>query len=541
MSLPIPLTVRVATGRSDRVITREVRDLEFRSTVPGGFAAATVDLDRPLTIQPDEIDYFGRLVITDQRTGMVVWEGLLEDPGRSAGKDGQVWKLAGIGPSGHVHDRTVPLIYVDRTLGNWVVSQYQQPYVTSGGADNDTTPALRMKVPKNTIVSTGRVCDMTHRALVYAGQKLARVRADWICGFADPNFLVQLITGTTVAGTTTPATTGSTAVGGTLVARLASDTGSMVNGEAAVSVNLFRTTSSTTIADDAVWVKFSNIAVRALLLDKAGSEVTTGYSADTVLSSEVVADLLGRLLPRFDGAGASIAATSYAITQLAYPDGVDPGKVLSDLMGFDPAFYWAAWEQQPNGKYRFEWVAWPTVVRYEADVRDGFDSPGSADDLYSGVRVRYRDDNGEIKTVYRTQTVAVLAAAGVIRDAFLDLGDAAGGLTNAQRAGDQFLADHAFAPNAGKLTIARPIVDLLSGRTVAPWEIRPGALIRVRGVLPRVDALNATARDGVTVFRVVGAGYRASSAAAQLELDSYPPTVARALADLQARPVTARR
>jgi hypothetical protein len=81
--------------------------------------------------------------------------------------------------------------------------------------------------------------------------------------------------------------------------------------------------------------------------------------------------------------------------------------------------------------------------------------------------------------------------------------------------------------------IARPIHDILAGRMVQPWEIRPGTLIRVRGILPRPDSLNATARDGLTVFRIVSVEFRASDAAAVLELDSYSTSVARALADLR--------
>ena len=75
---------------------------------------------------------------------------------------------------------------------------------------------------------------------------------------------------------------------------------------------------------------------------------------------------------------------------------------------------------------------------------------------------------------------------------------------------------------------------------VEPWEIRPG-LIRVRGILPRADALNASARDGVTVMRIRAAEYRASDAAAVLELDSYAPSTARSLANLQRRPYSPRR
>jgi hypothetical protein len=76
---------------------------------------------------------------------------------------------------------------------------------------------------------------------------------------------------------------------------------------------------------------------------------------------------------------------------------------------------------------------------------------------------------------------------------------------------------------------------------VQPWEIHPGTLIRVRGVLPRVDSLNLSDRDGATIFRVVSVEYSIADAAATLELDSYSRTVARALAKLHGRRLTRRR
>jgi len=84
-------------------------------------------------------------------------------------------------------------------------------------------------------------------------------------------------------------------------------------------------------------------------------------------------------------------------------------------------------------------------------------------------------------------------------------------------------------------------VDLFTGRPAMPWEILPGNLIRVRGIQPQLNALNPSTRDGVTVFRIVSNEYRASAAAAELELDSFAPSTARALADLQLRPEFRRR
>jgi hypothetical protein len=288
------------------------------------------------------------------------------------------------------------------------------------------------------------------------------------------------------------------------------------------------------VADDVTWAHFSGIIVRGVLKGADGADLTSGYTANSVRADEVVKDLLGRLLPLYDGPNAAVPTTSYAIQQLAYPDGADAAGVLDDLMALEPAYYWAAWERNgATGLHRFEWALWPTEVRYEADVRDGFSSPGSAEGLYNAVLVRYLDQRGRRRTVTRTLAVAELTAAGITRQAFRDLGDEAGDATDAVQAGDAFLAEHARAPNAGTLTVARPIRDALTGRSVAPWEIRPGSLIRVRGILPRPDALQTTTRDGVTVFRVAATEFRAQDASATLELDSYAPSTARAIADLQ--------
>jgi hypothetical protein len=554
VSLPIPLTVRLSTnlgttpGIQDRIVTRELRDLQFRHVVPGGFASATMSLDRPLALQPSEIVYYGRVYIYDARTGLTVWEGQLEDPGRGAGQDGQVWQLTAIGPSGHVHDRTMPLVYVDRSLRAMVkVDNTKAGFDASITADPGDAAGLRqaivLRLPQSLTVTSGDKAAMRYSVLSdsVTAQKLARVAYAWDAGRTDANWVVEAVARTdgSLASGDTAATAGMNTAGGNSAGVVVTN---FTNGRNTIEFRLRQSGAGTGSApDDTHWASFSGVVIRTMLKDAVGADITTGYTLNTVLASEVIADLLGRLLTRFDGAGAVIATTTFAIEQLAYPDSADPGKVLDDLMTLEPAYYWAAWESTSTGRHRFEWTAWPTSVRYEASVTDGFTSPGSADGLYNAVRVRYVDATGAVRTVQRTTTVAVLAAAGLTREGFLDLGSEAGTLADAQQAGDRWLEDRATPPNAGTLTIARPILDRVDGRMVQPWEIRAGNLIRVRGVLPRVDALNATARDGVTVFRIIGHTYRASTAAAELDLDSYGPSVARALADVSRQPNTWRR
>lgn len=546
MSIPLPLSVRLSTSTGSKSVTRELRDLTFRSVAPGGFASATISLDRPLSTQPDEIGYYGKLYVYDARSGATVWEGRVEDPGRGVDDQGQVWQIAAIGPSGHVHDRTVPLVYIESTLqaASTRVENTKPGFVTEYGTIpfNDPAQGLVCRLPQGITTNLGDSAAMRYGALSDAltGQKLARIKYDVNSGGPNGNWVLELVCRTdgSLASGDIADTISMTAagLGATETAVVVTD---FSNGRNTCDFRFRQTAGgSVTAANDLHWASFANLAIRAMLKDASGADITTGYTNDYVLAHEVVRDLLGRLLTSYDGPNATITTNTYHIEQLAYPSAADAGKVLDDLMTLEPSCYWAAWESAPSGKHRFEWTTWPTTVRYEASTLDGYRSQGSADGLYNAVRVRFVDEIGRTKTVQRTATVPELAAAGLTREAFLDLGTEAGTLDNATQAGDQYLADHATAANAGTLTVARPILDRVAGRMVQPWEIRPGRLIRVRGIQPRPNSLNATTRDGVTVFRVVGVNYRASSASAELELDSYPPTVARALAALTAPKLT---
>lgn len=532
MGMHIPLTVRLKTSRADRHITRDIRHLTFRSTAPGGYASASLSLDRPLVLQPDEIAHYAALYIYDGRHGGIVWEGRVEDPGRGSGSGGEIWDLRAVGPSAHTQDREVSLIYADRRLDPWMVSRYSHKAAQIGSGDQeDQVAAIKIQWPRGTVAATSYLGDVIYHAARDAGMLLARVSCDHIEGVTDTNWRIKLLT---------RQDDGSSP--GSVVDHQAWTTGQAIAGKVGdvnfstshnvANLRLDRDTASVTVTDDDTWTTLRNIVVRTVLKNVSGADITSGYTTDTVLASDIVKDLLGRLLTKYDGPNASITTTSYGIEQLAWPDGVTAAGVLDELMRLDPAYYWAAWESSSSGLHRFEWRTWPTTVGYEATVQGGFDSPGSADGLYNAVTVRWTDAAGRSRTRRRTQTVTELTDAGLTREAFIDLGTETGTEANAIQTGDQFLAEHATAPNAGTLTIDRPILDRDTARMVAPWEILPGQLIRVHGVLPRVDALNAVARDGVTVFRIVAVEYSVDRATARLELDSYPVTVARALADL---------
>lgn len=542
MSLPIPLTAVLHSSRANRSVSAEVRDLQFRWSVPGGYGPCTIDLARPLYVQPSELDYYSTLTVYDSRNAQVVYAGRIEDLGRSSGPDGAIWQVAAVGPSAHTQDDTRPLIYNDRRLDAWHkatgVTQEAQTAQTHIGEDagGSGADAIILTMQSGLPITSGEGSTAEYRGLVdSAGQKLA------IMGYVhDSKFASTIwkVRGFSSISTVWRDNNMATSISPTDYGFIGTD---WVAGEARPFLKIVWTGGASTTSE--TWTSFMDVVIVATRFLKDGTEKLSGYASATdavgILASEVVADLLGRMLPQFDGANAEVTATSYRIDQLAYPDGVSPRQVLDDMMEIETDFYWAAWEKTSSGKHRFEWVKWPTTVRYEADAEvDQLNSPSSAAELYNKVNVRYRDTRGIIRQITRTTTVASLDDAGLTRTHFIDLGDELGSAANATRIGDQFLAEHAAPPNAGQLVVSRPLLDLKTGRMVQPWEIRPG-LIRVRGIQPA--GAGQSGRDGYTVFRVVGADYRASDNSVQLELDSRSRTTAQLVAALLRRQKKRRR
>lgn len=534
MSLTIPLAVRLSSAKGDRHVTRDLHDLSFRSVAPGGFASASFSLSRPLGLQPDEISEYGKVFVYDRRTGQTLWEGRLEDPGRAAGDNGEVWQITATGPATYAEDRTISLIYVDNGLAGWRTGNASIPSVDVQISED----SIKMGVAMGTTHRAGYAGLAVYHSIAYTGQQLARVKVTFVPTFTSSNYEVWLGTSIGTGGTSNLVQTQVLGTNSQTAAR--GGVTPIPAGHDTVRLRFVRMTTNITPTDDLITIQLFP-SVLGLLKDELGNDILSGYATESVLASTIVRDLLGRLLDRFDGASASITTTAVPIDQLAYPDGASAAKVLDDLMLLEPAYYWAAWETLDSGKHRFEWRPWPTTVRYDASVVDGFDSPSATGEVYNAVSVRWRDGVGTSRVVRQTQTIPALSAAGITREAFVDISDEAGSAANAAQVAATFLSSHQTPMNQGTITVSRPIMDLQAGRAVQPWEIKPGHLIRVRNVLPRIDTLNATDRDGVTVFKVAAVEFSAGSCSASLELDSYPMTVARAVAELSKRKITRKR
>lgn len=531
--LGVPLEVRLVARDTDRFISLEVDDLEYASAVPGGYSMASFRLSRPLSIDPAELHWFTKCYIYDGRNGLTVFQGTLTDPGRLVASDGERWAVTVEGPVAHAHDKVVPWVYVDQNLERWLDYYLNSPGGRSEKqptADVAATGRIKLSVGVNESALAGFARGYQYNGLRETGQHLARMAYSWDTGKTDANWNLRMRIGNGTLASLEDDVTWNVA-GGTGGGVITTDWASTID---LTAFTIERFTSTDTPAAETAWAIFTDIILRGTIYGLGATELTAAadYANDYILASEVVKDLLGRLLPEWDVANASVAATSYQIKQLAYPDGASAYQILQDLLMLEPGYFWAVWEDGPGLKPAFTYQAWPAIVELEATTEDGFDSPGSTTDLYDKVNVRWRDILGRIRRTERTNTVPLLSDAGKTRTAFIDIADVMGDSLNADRVGDQFLAEHASPPNAGTLTVARPITNIEIGRTLQPWELprhAPGKLIRVRDVLPRGDALNATGRDAVTVFRVVGARYNARDNVATLDLDSSPRTLDRLL------------
>ena len=536
----VPLAVRLKTFRADRrVATRSQGISGLRKVAPGGFASCSITLEKPLRITPDEVGAFGKLYIYDRRNAQTVWEGRVEDLGKNADENGQIWELSAVGPSAHAQDKMQALFYIDTRLD--AIKRGAGSYKATDIALDETPdgdPGIKQQFGRGIGVTTAN-----EKAISYydeirgAGLKLAVIRFQIYAGLTNSTSWrgrgwVSPTPGTYTMVYDTGLTAGAMGAGNRFVGT------DWSSGEDQVTFE-FQWIAGTngTIGNDSSWIMWHDLAIQQVRKNASGTDLLTAasYTGGQYIYADVaISDLLGRMLPLYDGANASIDTSSvYTIEQLAYPDGTTADQVLSDIMAMIGTHLWEALESNPaTGKYKFNWRPWPTVVRYDATLADGYQSPISAGDLYNECLVRWKDNRGRIRTTKVTQTVQILTDAGLTRTGFVDISDTTGTINNATQAGTSFLGSHATISNIGTLSIQRPILDRLYGRYVQPWEIMPGYLVRVRGVQPEIDFLNQ-ALNGTTVCRIVSTEYNDNNNTATLELDEYSVDVQRQITSLQ--------
>ena len=530
MSLSVPLTVRVG----DHHVTREVQSLSFRREAVGGVRSIAFSLARPLS-DLTGMDPLAKVTVYDGRTAEPVAQGRLADTGRSADSNGERWDCVAFGPAQQASDIAAPYIVVDRSVSDgWV--EYDrvaaEPTMGAGARPGDASanpaPGLFAHFPSGVPVNTNTRVSRRYDRVMNAGQKLARVHATWVGGANSGGWSLEMLTGTAGSLTDVPKSAAMTTAGGFYSAIVATD---FPNGRDTAGFRLIWTGGAATVTGDTTWACWQDVAIEAVRYTKAGVELAGTYNGN-FLVSQVVEDLLGRRLGQFDGANAVVAGTSNFLTQMAYPEPVTPAEVLEDCMALEPAYRWTTTPDATGSGYGFRWELWPTTVRYEATLDDGGTFPLSTQDVYNQVSVWWKGVYEETLSIVRTRACPILDNAGIVRRARIDLGSELGTQAQAEQAGDAWLEDHNVPKNAGTLTVARPIRDVITGRMVQPWEIEPGELVRVRGVEAYPDAFNADTNDGQGVFRIHAVDYSSDGNTATLALDTDARDTADALVKL---------
>lgn len=516
----------------DQVITHLASNIQTKNIWQGGYASVTFNVKRKL--DQSLFDTFTDVMTYDPMTGEQTGGGRLLEQGRN---DDGTWSVTCLGEGlASMQDVTTPWFAIDQNLDNWRLSLRStrrldfntSPYPSSSTPDEPNLfmdPTDSVSIATNSqLVITNRIaekCDMYYGAIIYR-IKSGITTATWetrVRAYAlDLSGWVGL-----------DAVTWNTAI----TSSTAKVCGTDFTSCQVLGIQWVRTGSAATTGED-TWSVVRDVYLRSQLYGPDGTlNVGAGFSDPYVSPQEVLTDWVVRYCPRLDVSTGTIDGSSTTqIEQLAYLDGIHGMQLADDVAALEPGFIWQVWDQDEDGTWPFYYVPLPTTVQYEASTDDGFTAPAPSTEIYDEVVVTGKTLSGRDTNLMRTSTVPALDAAGIHRRITIPLGSEAWSTGAATKVGDEFLDEHAVAPNAGTVTIARKIYDAIAGRYVAPSHIRAGGLMRIRGIQPTPDTLNATGSDGVTVFRVVSATYDDDSGSCVCELDSYTLTESRAISEL---------
>lgn len=534
MTLPVPLTVRVG----DQHVTKQAQAVSFRREAVGGVRSISFSLARSLSDLAG-LDPLAKVYVYDARNARTVAEGRLADTGRTASADGQRWECVAFGPAQHASDIAQPSVFIDRSISDgWRLADvvHADAAITSGAKPGDTsgTPSsgLIATFQAGIAINTNSSATLRYESLwLGTGQVLGGFSFNWDAIATVSNWRIEAVTRVDGSGVGENVVSDGWDVAGGSASKVAGIDFPADRNTVDMRIRWMGGAVTTT---GETWAWFDNIAIRPRLKRKDGTDrAASDHAVSYVMADDVVEDVLGRLLPQYDRARATVDQTApYRITTLAYRDGVTPEQIFDDLMRLNPSHRWTTTPDANGSGYGFRWEPWPATVRYEATLDDGGSFPISTQGVYDEVAVRWIDATEGVRTTYLTAANVLLDEAGVRRRAYLDLGTEAGSSANATQAGQSFLDEHSVPKNAGTLTVARAIRDLSTGAMVQPWEIEAGELVRIRGVEAYPDVFNASSNDGQGVFRIFAVDYTSEGNVATLALDSDPRETADALVRL---------
>jgi len=553
----VPLSVVLETVDGPEVITSRVSNLVVKNSSPGGFAS--VEFDLPRRLDQSRLPGRAQVLVYDSVTGEQVGGGRLVEQGPS---DDGTWKMAALGEGiAALGDIDEPYMVIDavfdsitlpevighktkmvgskrkrrKNSGQGFLARSRRRKVLTGiafadakvaSAPNDSASdneGLLFQVPSGISVASGATCRAIMEGPSRTGQKLGAYAYRVISGKTTSAWSTHGIAQTMATGSTETdrAENWSTSLGAQTWKVHTTD---FLASRDAVQIRIVAGSSHTT--DTLTWSHIRELIIRSQLHDRNGN-VRSGadHQAASVGLASVFTDLIVTRCPSLKVG--NVASTTFAFRQLAWYDGATAAEILDEMMAADSDHAWHAWERDADGKTPIHLDPIPTTVRYELDVKDGYSAPTPSSEIYDRVVVTGKDAMG-----FERVEIVDRNTDGFPRSTTMRMTGNFDGV-DAIAAGNLFLDQHAAPPNAGTITVARPVLDLWTGRWVRPYAIRSGHLCRVRGVQPTPDTLNPEAKqDGVTIFRIVSNTFSESTGTSSLELDTNVVDTDRAIADL---------
>jgi hypothetical protein len=561
------LMVRIGRGVAAHPVSVPLpSDAQITWTVPGGddtFSCSIPWPDRGLA-RPDALTQNMPLRVEDRRTGEIIWQGRIADPGFSGDRSRQVFRINAVGSARDLDMISVIKLYVDRDPAHWVdMHRWQAGPVTTGDGSGFIASIydalqlppeyyLEMPWPQGATMASGGFQQISYLTGYYAaidmltddGSSVSNgpdytvpevhgLRFSWISNLALAN-VVKANAGAAEVGSGSGDLYNATwTAGGQHDVDLRdSNVGAAWDRGDFTYFNIFQQrTGATATAGVDQYVRIANIQVLGKRYNRYGVDITDARN-EYLSPYEIYEDMLGTVLDGKFDPGAIYGDTAVLIDHFTYYEPTSVADILNAADQWNPDTWWGVWAPlSVDALPRLEYRQWDATPRYILDDTAQVDLAGGAEEWASSALITYLRGNGTPTVTRASISVPALTrlfgttgsntTAKNTRDISVDITDR--GPMVRQKAVEIVAAQLNAAATekaSGSTTVHGPMMDAALGRLVQPWEVRPGWPIYL-GVTPNQfnSGQAAPLYDGESTFRLTKVTYRAGDDSATLEFD----------------------
>lgn len=519
---PTRLSVNVETPRNRHFRWDAFNDLQFSTTIPGGFEEFSAALIRKGSLDYPDLEPLSNVRVLGAG-GQVLWEGRLESAPRSSG-DQLAVSPAAVGHQAALEDRAdCTAVFVDRDLSAWVGPSAARKEALYGLGydvieDSSSDPDVSTGVPQLVLHNDGRcAAGMVSEAWfdAGAGNTLGSVYFDYVgralgLGWAShansaPNDTSGVVGGTDVVG-------GSVSPSGT-------------------RTETFATPARYAMFDLAIAAAQTGDSNRRMRLRRVtawGSQAVKQGTApdDGVFASDVIGWVVAAFAPSLatttTGPLPSIQPTGFVIPQLSFRD---PTTALEMINGADRFHHWdwAVWEGQSGPTFFYyppgaRGKKWRTRVGPSNLQQTGRD----VSRLWNGVVITYQDVDGTTLSVGPPGSHANLTDSALLDTDTENPANQAGIQRYPELAMDG-VSTAAAAIGVGSLLLAQyKLLDQSGSASLTGWvedssgRLCPASQVRAGDYIAFVDASDPSYR------RITRTSYEHSTVTTTIDLGAPP-------------------